>query len=181
MSFPGFIAGFIYIILNAGNLLFMRREKKIARILIKNEMSISTAESCTGGLISSRLTDVSGSSAFVFQNAVTYSNDSKINVLGVNKETIDKFGAVSRETAYEMAEGIITRTNASVSLAITGIAGPSGGTDTKPVGLVYIGVSNGKKTDVLKFQSPFLFPRRIMKTVFADKASDFLLNFLKNN
>lgn len=108
-------------------------------------LTLATAESCTGGLIGGRITSVSGSSDVYLGGAVTYSNELKMKMLGVKKETLDKFGAVSRETAAEMAEGIRRESGADIAVSVTGIAGPGGGTETKPVGLVYIGVCIRKK------------------------------------
>ena len=99
-------------------------------------MNISTAESCTGGLIASRLVDVPGVSSVLKEGVVTYSNEAKISRLGVKKETLEKYGAVSEETAREMVLGL----DSDIAIATTGIAGPDGGTQEKPVGLVYIGI-----------------------------------------
>lgn len=99
-------------------------------------MNISIAESCTGGMIASRLVDVPGVSSVLKEGVVTYSNEAKINRLGVKKETLEKYGAVSEETAREMVLGL----DSDIAIATTGIAGPDGGTQEKPVGLVYIGI-----------------------------------------
>ncbi len=107
--------------------------------LTKRNASITTAESCTGGLVSGRIVNASGASAVFNQSFVTYSNDAKMRLLGVKKETLDTVGAVSEETARQMAEGAAKVANAQVALSVTGIAGPDGGTAEKPVGLVYIG------------------------------------------
>ena len=113
-----------------------------AQILIKKLQekgyTITTAESCTGGMISSTLVDVSGASSVINECHVTYSNEAKVKYLGVLKETLDKYGAVSEQTAYEMASGATKLANADVAIAVTGLAGPTGGTKDKPVGLVYI-------------------------------------------
>ena len=103
-------------------------------------MTISLAESCTGGLLASRLTDVSGISAVFERGYVTYSNNAKMELLGVAEDTLIKHGAVSEETAREMVEGLQKETRSDVCISITGIAGPNGGTEEKPVGLVYIGL-----------------------------------------
>ena len=102
---------------------------------------LATAESCTGGMISAALTDVAGSSDVVDRGFVTYSNDAKMEMIGVAKTTLDAFGAVSRETALEMASGALARSRAGLSIAVTGIAGPGGGTPEKPVGLVWFGLA----------------------------------------
>ena len=104
---------------------------KIANILIDNNLTIATTESCTGGLLSSKLTDISGSSAFIHLNFVTYSNEAKQKILGVRKETLDNFGAVSEECAYEMALGLNKVTGADICVSTTGIAGPTGGSEEK--------------------------------------------------
>ena len=99
---------------------------------------LSTAESCTGGLIAGALTDISGSSAVVDRGFVTYTNDAKMEMLGVTAATLDAYGAVSRQTALRMAHGALFRSKAEFSVAVTGIAGPGGGTSEKPVGLVHL-------------------------------------------
>ena len=123
-------------------------EKKIARILISQNISVSVAESCTGGLVAATLVNVDGISTVFSESYVTYSNDAKKKLLGVSEETLARFGAVSRETAAEMAEGAARAAGAQVAVATTGIAGPDGGTDEKPVGLVYIGCCYRGKTVV---------------------------------
>lgn len=113
-----------------------RLEKKVVQMVTDLGMNISTAESCTGGMIASRLVDVPGVSSVLKEGVVTYSNEAKINRLGVKKETLEKYGAVSEETAREMVLGL----DSDIAIATTGIAGPDGGTQEKPVGLVYIGI-----------------------------------------
>jgi len=129
---------------------------EIKEILTKNHLSLSSAESCTGGLISSYLTDISGSSEFIFQNFVTYSNAAKHKFLKVKNTTLNKYGAVSFETAYEMACGLLKY--ADCAIATTGILGPSGGSEDKPVGLVYISLgykdtSGKEKIEVIRYIS----------------------------
>ncbi len=102
---------------------------------------LATAESCTGGLIAARVTEVAGSSAFFDRGFVTYSNDAKTRQLGVPAALIDEFGAVSKEVAEAMAKGTLEHSEADITIAVTGIAGPTGGSDTKPVGLVYIAIA----------------------------------------
>ncbi len=114
--------------------------EKLIHLLIEHRMTISTAESCTGGLLSALLTDVSGASEVLQECMVTYSNDVKERELGVKHETLAKYGAVSSGTAAQMASGICARTGADVGIGITGIAGPTGGTPEKPVGTVFIGI-----------------------------------------
>lgn len=113
-----------------------RLEKKVVELLKKLNMNISTAESCTGGMLASKLIDVPGISEVFYEGVVSYSNEAKINRLGVRKEILDRYGAVSEEVAKEMVMGLTT----DVALSTTGIAGPDGGSEEKPVGLVYMGI-----------------------------------------
>ncbi|MBN8569906.1 MAG: competence/damage-inducible protein A [Ignavibacteria bacterium] len=128
-------------------------EEITGKMLTEKNLSISTAESCTGGMLSSRITDVSGSSSYFAGGVVAYSNEFKIKFLDVKEETLREFGAVSEETAKQMAEGVRKHFNTDIGISTTGIAGPGGGTDKKPVGLVYIGYSDKNTT----FASKFLF------------------------
>ncbi|WP_303673638.1 competence/damage-inducible protein A [Vampirovibrio chlorellavorus] len=118
-------------------------EAHVSHLLRERNWRLAVAESCTGGLLSSRLTDVPGSSAYTHLNVVTYSNAEKTRVLGVSKETLATHGAVSAEVARAMAEGLLASSGADVALSITGIAGPDGGSEEKPVGLAYIGIAQG--------------------------------------
>ena len=115
-------------------------EKKLVKLLEKNDFSISTAESCTGGLLSARIINVPGASEVFKEGMVTYTNKSKRKRLDVSKSTLKKYGAVSKQTAKEMAAGIAFNSDSDAALSITGIAGPDRGTEEKPVGLVYIGL-----------------------------------------
>lgn len=155
-------------------------EQEIAQILFNNSMVISTAESCTGGLLSSRLTDVSGSSLYTKLNFVTYSNDVKQSLLGVSTETLEKYGAVSKECAAEMAVGLHSRTNADVVICTTGIAGPTGGTPTKPVGLMYVAIKSKYKAVVQEFRLNPKIKRTKMKYKFTQCALEMLLDFLSD-
>jgi len=119
-----------------------------AEMLISKGFTISIAESCTGGLITTKLTEIPGISKVFDRSAVTYSDQSKIEQLGVKKDTLEKFGAVSAETAKEMAIGIKKAAGTEIGLSVTGIAGPDGGTDEKPVGLVYIAIADNTGIDV---------------------------------
>ncbi len=121
------------------------------------EILVATAKSCTGGMIMTVLTDVPGSSSMVDRGFVTYSNEAKVEMLGVRQETLDSHGAVSRETALEMAAGALERSRASITLSVTGIAGPDGGTAEKPVGLVWFGVAT---KDAAPFAEKRLFENR---------------------
>ncbi len=115
-------------------------EQVLGDILIKNQLTISTAESCTGGMVSARLINYPGISSSFLEGMVTYSNEAKMQRLGVKSKTLEKFGAVSHEVAEEMAVGIAKASGSHIGLSTTGVAGPGGGTEEKPVGLVYIGV-----------------------------------------
>ncbi|HET9917524.1 MAG TPA: competence/damage-inducible protein A [Candidatus Binatia bacterium] len=115
-------------------------EEVVGRLLLYKQLTLALAESCTGGLISHRITRVAGSSAYFLGAAITYSNAEKIRALGVNPETLARAGAVSRETALEMSRGIRQRTGADIGLSVTGVAGPSGGSPDKPVGTVWVSI-----------------------------------------
>lgn len=121
-------------------------EKEIGDLLIGKNKTLAVAESCTGGLISSKITDISGSSKYFLGGVCSYSNYSKFHILNVKKDTLEKFGAVSEETAIEMAENVRKILGADFGISTTGIAGPTGGTDLKPVGLVWIALSTNKQT-----------------------------------
>ena len=117
-----------------------RLEQLIADLLIQNNLTVSTAESCTSGLLASRLTDVPGSSQYFKGGSVCYSNELKINDIGVDKDLIERYGAVSEEVAESLAKNIAKKNNTDIGIGITGIAGPGGGTEKKPVGLVFVGI-----------------------------------------
>ena len=123
---------------------------KLHKKLIKKKTTISVAESCTGGLLSSKLTKLSGSSKYFQMGLVTYSNNAKINTLKVKKSIIDKYGAVSQECCKSMVENLSKLSKSKINLSITGIAGPKGGTKNKPVGLVFIGIKKGNKIFIIK-------------------------------
>jgi len=148
-------------------------ETVIANTLIDSKLTISVAESCTGGLISNRLTDIPGSSGYFLSGIVTYSNKSKINFLDVNPKTIQSFGAVSHETAKEMAVGIRKKNNSNIGLSTTGIAGPTGETVGKPIGTLFVGISFANTTNSYKFI--YNRNRLINKRIF----SQFALNRLR--
>lgn len=126
-------------------------EAVVSKMLVEKNLTISTAESCTGGLVSSTLINYPGISSVFMEGCVTYSNESKISRLGVNQSTLKVHGAVSEETAKEMAEGIAKHLGTNVAISTTGIAGPDGGSHDKPVGLVYIGIYINGKTTVNKY------------------------------
>jgi len=123
---------------------------RLHKKLIKKKISISVAESCTGGLLSSKLTKLSGSSKYFKLGLITYSNNAKINILKVKKGIIDKYGAVSQECCKSMVENLSKLSKSKINLSITGIAGPKGGTKNKPVGLVFIGIKKRNKIIIIK-------------------------------
>ena len=152
--------------------------KKIVKILARKKLKISIAESCTGGLLSSAITSASGSSKVFTQGMVVYSNQSKIKFLKIPKKTIRRYGAVSKQICLTMVKNMskICKTNMSVS--VTGIAGPSGGTKKKPVGLVYIGIKKANKIDINKY----LFNnkgRSYVQKAAVNKSLRLILNVLK--
>ena len=124
--------------------------KSLKSLLNKKKLKISFAESCTGGLLASTITSISGASKVFNLGLVTYSNQAKIKVLKVNKNIIKKYGAVSHECCLAMVQNLSKISKANINVSITGIAGPKGGTKQKPVGLVFIGVKKGSKTQIIK-------------------------------
>lgn len=151
-------------------------EAVVAALLTEKRLTLAVAESCTGGLITDRLTDVPGSSAFLDRAVVTYSNASKTELLNVPQEVIAKFGAVSGETASLMAEGVRRLGHTDLGLAVTGIAGPAGGTDVKPVGTVFIALADGRET---RCRDHFLrWDRRRVKVSASQQALLLLKDYL---
>ena len=152
--------------------------QKIVSVLRKKKLKISFAESCTGGLLSSSITSISGSSKVFTLGLVTYSNQSKINTLKVPKKTIRKYGTVSYETCLSMVKNLNKVSKTNISVSITGVAGPKGGTKQKPVGLVYIGIKKSNKTLVKKYL--FKNMKRIpIQRSAVNKALNLILSFLK--
>jgi len=152
--------------------------QKIVRLLAKKKLKISFVESCTGGLLSSTITQISGSSKVFTIGLITYSNQSKINTLKVPKNTIKKYGAVSYETCLSMVKNLNRISKTNISVSITGIAGPNGGTKQKPVGLVFIGIKKGNKKLVKKLL--FKNKKRIfIQRTAVNKALNLILSFLK--
>lgn len=127
-------------------------EEIVAKLLVSNNLTISIAESLTGGMVSSELINYPGISSVFIEGCITYSNESKVNRLGVKKETLDKYGVVSKQTAREMALGIAKNFNTNIGLSTTGIAGPNGGSKEKPVGLVYMGIYINGNIIVKKYE-----------------------------
>ena len=150
---------------------------KIVKLLTKKKLTVSIAESCTGGLLASSITSISGSSKVFNMGLVTYSNNAKVKMLQVPKKTITKYGAVSYETCLSMVKNLSKISKANISISITGVAGPSGGTKAKPVGLVYIGLKKGSKLIVKK--NYFKSKKRIsIQKATVKKALKMILNIL---
>ncbi len=152
--------------------------KSLIKLLIKKKLKISSAESCTGGLLASTITSISGASRIFNLGLVTYSNQTKIEILKVNKNIIRKYGAVSHECCLAMVQNLSKISKANINVSITGIAGPRGGTKQKPVGLVYIGVKKGNKTQIIKclFKSK---KRSSIQKATVKKALDLVLRITK--
>ena len=152
--------------------------KSLIKILTKKKLKISVVESCTGGLLASSITSVSGASKVFGLGIVTYSNQAKIKILKLNKNIIKNFGAVSYECCLGMVNNLSKISKANINVSITGIAGPKGGTQKKPVGLVYIGVKKGKKTQVNKYLFKTKKRSSIQKATVR-KALDLILRITK--
>lgn len=158
-----------------------KTEQAVARILFNYSLKISTAESCTGGLLSSRLTDIAGSSSYTKENFVTYANEAKIELLGVSPETIENYGVVSEQCALEMAQGLYKKTGCDIAIATTGVAGPTIPEKDKYVGLLYVAIRNKYSSEVRKFEINPYHSRKIIKFLFTQSALEFLLEFLNQN
>ena len=150
--------------------------RKVSLLLKQKKLTVATAESCTGGLIANSLTNISGSSEYFDIGIISYSNKAKIDLLDVSEDILKKYGAVSNQVAESMARGVKDKSNVDIGISTTGIAGPTGGTKDKPVGLVYIGISSQKNTIVKKFQ--FNGNRLENKEKTCNGALKMLFNFL---
>jgi len=156
----------------------LKKSKKIVNLLKRKKLKISFAESCTGGLLSSSITSVSGSSKVFTLGVVAYSNQSKTKILKVPKNIIRKYGSVSEQVCLAMVKNLNKISKTNISVSITGIAGPSGGTKIKPVGLVYVGIKKVNRTEVKKY----LFKnkgRAYIQKVAVNKSLGLILSFLK--
>jgi PncC family amidohydrolase len=151
-------------------------EEQVGARLLEKKQTIVTAESCTGGLIAHRLTNIAGSSAYVLGGIVAYSNEAKMHFLNVQQATLQAVGAVSQQVAAEMAQGARRTFGSDLALSVTGIAGPGGGTDEKPVGLVYIGLATPTDTVVQRFV--WEFDRVGNKEASAEAALKLALEYL---
>lgn len=150
--------------------------EEVGKLLRSKGLTISVAESCTGGRLGDVLTDVPGSSDYFLGGVISYSNDAKVGLLGVNSRTLKAKGAVSEEVAIQMASGARKRLGADIGIGITGVAGPSGGTPTKPVGLVYVAVSSRGSSECSR--NVFRGSRSSIKDQSARKAMEMLGKFL---
>jgi len=151
--------------------------EEVGRLLRSKGLTVSVAESCTGGRLGNMLTDVPGSSDYFLGGVISYSNDAKVSLLGVNSKTLKVKGAVSEEVAIQMAAGARTKLGADIGIGITGIAGPAGGTPAKPVGLVYVAVSSLVSSECSR--NVFRGSRSSIKDQSARKALEMLGEFLK--
>ena len=155
-------------------------QENVVETLMRKKLKVATAESCTGGLISERITRVSGSSEVFDCGICSYSNEIKHKILGVSEETLSVLGAVSAETAIQMAEGVKKLSGADIGISTTGIAGPTGGTPEKPVGLVYCGVCTKNKTYALKLDFSLASNRANARNYIRKLASDAVLFTILN-
>ena len=150
---------------------------KILKLLTKKKLTLSFAESCTGGLLASSITSFSGSSKVFNMGLITYSNNAKVKLLNVPKKTITKYGAVSYETCLSMVKNLSKISRSNISISITGVAGPNGGTKEKPVGLVYVGLKKGSKTIIKK--NLFKSKKRVsIQKATVNQALKMILNIL---
>lgn len=149
--------------------------EELSLLLAGKNLRLVTAESCTGGMIAAAMTDRSGSSAIFERGYVTYSNEAKIEELGVQSSTIETHGAVSAQTAIEMAQGALKHSHADIALSVTGIAGPNGGTPEKPVGLVYIGIALPNK-EPQAFKNDFDGDRASIRQATLEKSLELLID-----
>ncbi len=152
--------------------------KSLIKLLIRKKIKISVVESCTGGLLASAITSISGASKIFNLGLITYSNQAKIKILKVNKNIIKRFGAVSYECCYAMVNNLSRISKTNINVSITGIAGPRGGTKNKPVGLVYIGLKKGNKIQIIKclFKSK---KRSLIQKATVKKALNLVLRSAK--
>ena len=156
----------------------MNYAEEIGKILIERSLKISTTESCTGGLLSSRLTDISGSSSYITLNLVTYANEAKSKMLGV---ILVEGGAVSENCAQQMAKGLYQLTRSDICVSTTGIAGPTGGTKEKPVGLMYSTIYTPNKTQTYKINMNPELSRVQIKELFVEKVLQNIYEFILKN
>ena len=157
----------------------MKLEEKVVQLLLEKNLVMACAESCTGGFIAKRITDVSGSSAVFNCGIVSYSNEIKEKVLNVKNKTLVEFGAVSEQTVREMVKGVLDISGADVAVSVSGIAGPNSDNTNKPVGLIYLAVSNGEKTIVKQLNNQFTTDIRNSNRISAsDEALKMILEMI---
>ena len=157
----------------------MTLEEKVVKTLNEKGLILATAESCTGGLIAKRITDVSGSSAMFNCGIVSYSNDIKEKVLGVKHKTLETYGAVSEQTVREMVKGVLKISEADIAVAVSGIAGPNSDNTQKPVGLIYLAVSDKKDIRIVKLNNNFKDDIRNQNRISAsDTALEMILQMV---
>ena len=152
--------------------------KSVIKLLTKRNFKISVAESCTGGMLASHITSISGSSKVFDLGFITYSNQAKIKILKVSRNIINRYGAVSHECCAAMVNNLSKISKANINVPITGIAGPNGGTKQKPVGLVYIGIKKGKKSLINKYYFKGK-KRKIIQKATVKKALNLILRIAK--
>ncbi len=155
----------------------MLSEERLGVLLRERELTLAVAESCTGGLVCDKITDIPGSSDYFLAGLITYSNHAKRRFLNVSESTLLEYGAVSEQVAREMAQGVRRTVGADIGISTTGIAGPGGGTEEKPVGLVYFAISDIDETR--SFKGNFLGSRAVVKKAAAERAIDAVLEFLE--
>ena len=153
-------------------------ENAVVQALHKKGVTLSAAESCTGGLIAKRITDISGCSDVFFGGCVTYTNEVKHRLIGVSQDTLDEYGAVSWQTACEMARGVRLATGSDIGISVTGIAGPTGGTAQTPVGTVFIGISTERGEEYRKLSLSSMRSREYIRQASATNAFDMILKKL---
>ena len=156
----------------------MNYAEEIGKFLLEKNLKISATESCTGGLLSSRLTDISGSSAYITLNLVTYANEAKLKMLNV---VLDEDGAVSEHCAQQMAKGLYQLAHSDICVSTTGIAGPTGGTKEKPVGLMYSTIYTPNKTQTYKINVDPELSRVQIKELFVEKVLQNIYEFILKN
>ena len=157
----------------------MKLEEKVVALLREKNLIMACAESCTGGLISKRITDVSGSSAVFNCGIVSYSNEIKEKILGVKSKTLEQFGAVSEQTVREMVQGVLKISGADLAVSVSGIAGPNSDNTNKPVGLIYLAVSDGKETVVKELNNSFSDDiRNSNRTSASDEALKLIIKMI---
>lgn len=157
----------------------MKLEEKVVALLREKNLVMACAESCTGGLVAKRITDVSGSSSVFNCGVVSYSNEIKEKILGVKSETLEQFGAVSEQTVREMVHGVLKISGVDIAVSVSGIAGPNSDNTSKPVGLIYLAVSNGYETVVKRLNNDFTTDiRNSNRTSASDEALKMIIKMI---